>query len=146
MKCWGECCGEWSSLLTVTERVTETSAENGHSELFINNSDRSVKLTSHFVCFFFPLHQLWSRSFCLNSWHRCWKRSHVQTLGHNSPSRYASLPSEIMHTHVPKPDMAPLSTCHRLACTPPIQVPFFFFFLIGRSSPRGGSCVLQQTQ
>lgn len=48
-----KCRGEWSSLLTVAERVTETSAENGHGKLFINNSDRSLKLTSHFM-FFFP--------------------------------------------------------------------------------------------
>lgn len=37
------------SLLTVAEHVTETSAENGHSGQFINNSDGRSELTSHFM-------------------------------------------------------------------------------------------------
>lgn len=47
-----KCRGEWSSLLTVTEQVTGTSAGNAHSELFINISDRSLKPWSH--CMFYP--------------------------------------------------------------------------------------------
>lgn len=58
------------SLLTVAEHVTETSAENGHSGLFINNSDGRSELTSHFMFSGPPTRppSLLSRFFCLNIW------------------------------------------------------------------------------
>lgn len=135
--------GKWSSLLTVTPRVTETSAENEHSELFINKSGESLELTSHFM-FFHP--QLWSHSFCLNSWHRCSKKSHVQTLWHNNPSLYVPLPSEITRTYALKPNMAHLSTCHRPVCPPPREkLPFKDSFNWLQLSPELELCLTAHT-
>lgn len=132
-----KCRGEWSSLLTVAERVTETSAENGHGKLFINNSDRSLKLTSHFMFFFPPpaLIMLLLSEQLAQVQQKDPMCKHSDTI--------TPLFHQKLHTHVLEPNMAPLSTCHRLACTPPIQG---FFSLIGCSSPQGWSCVLQQTR
>lgn len=47
----------WVELITHCHRATDRyiSLENAHSKLFLNNSDRSLKLMSHFM--FFPPHR-----------------------------------------------------------------------------------------
>lgn len=96
-------------------------------------------------CFFHP--QLWSCSFCLNSWHMCGKKISCKHSG-TITSLFISLPHQKLrtHTYVLKPNMAPLSTCHRLACAPPWeQLPFKDSFNWLQLSPGLELCLTADT-